>query len=154
VCSNTLGSSRALFGFKIHHVSETERDTRSPPRVLSTTKRASQDPPDKSVAVKLPCQRTRLRLLPPVLQASPMSSLRWESFAQNERKRRQKQPVTPGTSSPPLYTESSRHVRVGTISDLANVSFQEPPPSNQAAASQFASSPFCQLFSTTYRRCA
>ncbi|KAF3049363.1 hypothetical protein E8E11_006325 [Didymella keratinophila] len=138
----TLGSSRALFGFQINHGSETERDTPSPPRGKPPIidKESFAGSTRHAHSSQTPVPRTPS---PPSASSSVRKSKGLsprESFAQHEQKRRQTQLATPKPSSPPLDRDASPHVRVGTISDLANISFQEPSPSNQAAASQLASS--------------
>lgn len=57
----------------------------------------------------------------------------WESFAiKYDPERRQTQLATPEPSIPLLNRDQ---FRASMISDLANISFQEPPPSSQAAGS-------------------
>lgn len=155
-----VGSSRALFRFRIDAGSETERDTPSPiPGKIPTIdeERSARSPGQvHSSEISLPrtpslrrSSKTQSKLLSP-----------WESFAVKQHpERRQTQLATPEPSSPPLFRDTSPHVRRGTISDLANISLQEPPLSNQAACRParpiVASDAECQLlqlFGTAYWR--
>lgn len=63
------------------------------------------------------------------------------SFAvKHGSKHRDTQLAVSEPSSLPLYEIASSHVRVGKISDVAHVSFQEPSTSNHAATGQLTSS--------------